>query len=260
MHSEVFIFDKSEVKFDFEIICVHINHQIREEANDDELFVQYYCKKNQIKFYAKRIDVIKYANNNKIGLEEAGRIARYKYFDEPLQTSSLDKELDLEWLKNMYGNEFHVPIINLELRKAHELEREKYAMMGIDFIERPDDTISVIGLFGCHKSKSKLIMKKFLHDIKTIPNILPERPRLIDFLKWILTVDHYGIKPLHPYANAYIESYEKQQFIEDEEEIVNLRNQLEDLLKVRDQLSEQIEDLKRLINLETSKKTGGIKP
>ena len=66
----------------FEIIVAHINHQIREEANEDEKYVQDYCKKNQIKCYAKRIDVIKYANNNKIGLEEAGRNLRYDFFDE----------------------------------------------------------------------------------------------------------------------------------------------------------------------------------
>ena len=33
---------KNEKKLNFEIICVHINHQIREEANDDEFFVQNY--------------------------------------------------------------------------------------------------------------------------------------------------------------------------------------------------------------------------
>ena len=82
---------KNEKKLNFEIICVHINHQIREEANDDELFVQNYCKKNQIKFYCKRIDVIKYANNNKIGLEEAGRILRYDFFEEIMQKEKANK-------------------------------------------------------------------------------------------------------------------------------------------------------------------------
>lgn len=82
---------KNEKKLNFEIICVHINHQIREEANDDELFVQNYCKKNQIKFYCKRIDVIKYANNNKIGLEEAGRILRYDFFEVIMQKEKANK-------------------------------------------------------------------------------------------------------------------------------------------------------------------------
>ena len=82
---------KNEKILNFEIICVHINHQIREEANDDELFVQNYCEKNQIKFYCKRIDVIKYANNNKIGLEEAGRNLRYEFFDEIMQKEKANK-------------------------------------------------------------------------------------------------------------------------------------------------------------------------
>ena len=75
----------------FEIIAAHVNHQIREEANDDEEYVREYCEKNKIKFYAKRIDVIKYANNNKIGLEEAGRILRYEFFDEVLQKENANK-------------------------------------------------------------------------------------------------------------------------------------------------------------------------
>ena len=75
----------------FDIIAVHINHQIREEANDDEKYVEEYCKKNKIKFYSKRIDVIKYANNNKIGLEEAGRKVRYDFFDKILKKENANK-------------------------------------------------------------------------------------------------------------------------------------------------------------------------
>ena len=75
----------------FEIIAAHVNHQIREEANDDEEYVREYCEKNKIKFYAKRIDVIKYANNNKIGLEEAGRNLRYDFFDEILKKENANK-------------------------------------------------------------------------------------------------------------------------------------------------------------------------
>ena len=53
--------------------------------------VQYYCKKNNIDCYAKRIDVQKYANNNKVGTEEAGRILRYEFFDEILEHTNSQK-------------------------------------------------------------------------------------------------------------------------------------------------------------------------
>ena len=83
-------FSKNKI-LNFEIIAVHINHQIREEANEDEEYVRKYCEKNKIKFYSKRIDVIKYANNNKIGLEEAGRNLRYEYFDEICKREDANK-------------------------------------------------------------------------------------------------------------------------------------------------------------------------
>ncbi len=37
----------------FEIIVAHINHMIREEAEEEEKYVQKYCEKHKIKFYAK---------------------------------------------------------------------------------------------------------------------------------------------------------------------------------------------------------------
>ena len=78
-------------KIKFDIIVAHINHQIREEANQYEKYVQNYCKKNNIKFCVQRIDVKKYANNNKIGLEEAGRKLRYIFFDEVMKLNNGNK-------------------------------------------------------------------------------------------------------------------------------------------------------------------------
>lgn len=83
-------FQKNKI-INFEIIVAHINHQIRKEADSDEEYVKEYCEKNQIKCYTKRIDVIKYANNNKMGLEEAGRKIRYDFFDEILKQENANK-------------------------------------------------------------------------------------------------------------------------------------------------------------------------
>ena len=78
-------------EFKFELIVCHVNHLIREEAISDEEYVVNYCKVNNIKCYVKRIDVKKYADNNKQGTEEAGRNVRYEFFEEILQKEGANK-------------------------------------------------------------------------------------------------------------------------------------------------------------------------
>ena len=73
---------KENNTIDFDIIVCHINHMIREEATDDEQYVEKYCKKYNIPFFVKRIDVAKIAEENKQGTEEAGRRVRYDFFEE----------------------------------------------------------------------------------------------------------------------------------------------------------------------------------
>ncbi len=73
------------------LVVAHVNHMIREDASDDEKYVKDYCEKHNIKFYSKRIEVKKIANNRKIGVEEAGRIARYEFFDEVLSKTNSNK-------------------------------------------------------------------------------------------------------------------------------------------------------------------------
>ena len=76
------ILNEIKDEFDFKIYVAHINHLIREEAIDDEKFVENYCKKNDIPFFCKRAEVQKIAETQKIGTEEAGRNVRYEFFEE----------------------------------------------------------------------------------------------------------------------------------------------------------------------------------
>lgn len=73
------------------LAVAHVNHMIRKEAKEDEEYVKNYCEKNGIEFYTKSIDVQKMAHTNKIGTEEAGRIARYEFFDEVLKKTKANK-------------------------------------------------------------------------------------------------------------------------------------------------------------------------
>lgn len=75
----------------FEIVVAHVNHMLRAEAEEEEKYVKNYCEKNGIEFYAKSIDVQKIAHTNKIGTEEAGRMARYEFFDEVLKKTKATK-------------------------------------------------------------------------------------------------------------------------------------------------------------------------
>ena len=82
---------KDTGKMNFEIIVCHVNHLIREEALIDEEYVNRYCNKNNIKCFIKRIDVKQIANANKQGIEEAGRNARYVFFDEIFKKEKANK-------------------------------------------------------------------------------------------------------------------------------------------------------------------------
>lgn len=80
-----------KIDLNFNIVVAHINHMIRKEATKDEKFVKNFCKKKNIEFYSKSIDVQKLANTNKIGTEEAGRNVRYKFFNEVLVKTNSNK-------------------------------------------------------------------------------------------------------------------------------------------------------------------------
>lgn len=78
--------------YDFSIIAVHVNHQLREgEAVRDEEFVRELCSREKVPFYACHVDVEKIAQESGISLEEAGRNARYEIFSQICRKESGNK-------------------------------------------------------------------------------------------------------------------------------------------------------------------------
>lgn len=70
-------------KLNIQIIPVHVNHGLRgKEAERDEKFAENFCKQLGLNLAIKHIDAKKIALENKISIEEAGRMMRYKIFDE----------------------------------------------------------------------------------------------------------------------------------------------------------------------------------
>lgn len=62
------------------IICCHINHNIRKESDEEELFLKEYCKKNNVIFEVMKIDG--YSEKN---FENEARKKRYKFYEETLK-------------------------------------------------------------------------------------------------------------------------------------------------------------------------------
>ncbi len=66
----------------FKLVAAHLNHQIRAEADQDQAFVEELCRKYQIPLCLKKVDIPNLARERKNGIEEAGRFARYTFFEE----------------------------------------------------------------------------------------------------------------------------------------------------------------------------------
>lgn len=85
------ILNELKKELDFEIFVAHINHMLREEADEETEYVIDFCKKLNIECFVKRIDVVEIANNLKRGTEETGRKIRYEFFNEVLEKTGSNK-------------------------------------------------------------------------------------------------------------------------------------------------------------------------
>ena len=81
----LFVLLEYQKKVPFELVVVHVNHGIREDAVKDARFVREICGKENIPFYLKEADVAKLAKEQNLSEEEAGRKVRYEAFEEALE-------------------------------------------------------------------------------------------------------------------------------------------------------------------------------
>lgn len=70
---------------DIRINCVHINHGLRDSANDDRKFVEGLCEKMNIPFFCKELNIREIAEREKISEELCGRKERYAFLFEVMR-------------------------------------------------------------------------------------------------------------------------------------------------------------------------------
>ena len=66
------------------IIAVHIDHGVRVESAQDAAYVERLCRRMDISFFLKKVDMEGYAKEHGLSSEEAGRQLRYAAYEEAL--------------------------------------------------------------------------------------------------------------------------------------------------------------------------------
>lgn len=75
-----------------EIFCAHFNHRIRgEESDRDQKFVEKWCSEHDIPCFIGSADVLTFAEEEKIGVEEAARILRYEFLERTADEIGADR-------------------------------------------------------------------------------------------------------------------------------------------------------------------------
>ena len=75
-----FLLQKMQEKLSFHFTVMHVNHCLRETANEDEEFVKNLCETYEVPFVNVKADVPALIKEKGLSVEEAARIARYEAF------------------------------------------------------------------------------------------------------------------------------------------------------------------------------------
>ena len=69
-------------RYGWRVCAAHFNHGLRPTAQRDEDFVRDWCKKQNVPLYTCRENVEEYAFREKLSVEEAGRVLRYRFLED----------------------------------------------------------------------------------------------------------------------------------------------------------------------------------
>ena len=144
---------------DIDIICAHVNHKVRKESDDEEVFVEKFCKKYNIIFDCMHIE--DYGDDN---FHNEARTKRYNYFggickrynakylftahhgDDLIETilmrivrgSTLRGYSGFSKVVNMDGYKIIRPLINVTKEEIYEYNRKNNILFALDASNKKD--------------------------------------------------------------------------------------------------------------------------
>ena len=72
-------------EIDFHLLVVHVHHGVRMDADNDADYVENLCKKLEVPYFYRKVNMNGHAVENGLSPEEAGRQLRYQAFEEVLE-------------------------------------------------------------------------------------------------------------------------------------------------------------------------------
>ncbi|MGC8764489.1 MAG: tRNA lysidine(34) synthetase TilS [Brevinematia bacterium] len=86
------LFYSIKESFSLQLFLCHINHMLRgDESDRDEAFCKSLAERLSIPFFSFRVNVREFAFNNKLSIEEAARVLRYKKFEEVIKDFKINR-------------------------------------------------------------------------------------------------------------------------------------------------------------------------
>ena len=82
---------KLREKMGLSLAAVHINHKLQQIAEEHAAFVREFCREHAVDLYYFEKDIEKYAKQNRLSIEEAGRAFRYEKFYEVKEMLGYDR-------------------------------------------------------------------------------------------------------------------------------------------------------------------------
>ena len=101
---------------DFEVIVVHINHMLRDVADEEEKYVENFSQQLGLPFFSKKVDIEKLSKEQKESCEVVARKVRYDFFYEVLEKNGANK------IAVAHNKNDHVETMLLNLIRGSGLE------------------------------------------------------------------------------------------------------------------------------------------
>jgi tRNA(Ile)-lysidine synthase len=123
-------FSINRQKYNIALVPVYINHNLRYDVSSDITHCKKFCKNIGLELYVESVNTLEHANNEKIGIEEAARVLRYKALYEIKNKTNCDYIVVAHNFNDQIENFF------IKIFRGTSIFRLK-GFNNINFIERP---------------------------------------------------------------------------------------------------------------------------